>query len=86
MPTFQVRNRATKMVLGEVTVEDPTKVLEQLREATGSSIEDIALALGSTLEEAEAALDIVVVRGSPPQQRRVRKAEVASLPRRQLFG
>ena len=84
MPTFQVRNKRTKIVLGEVIVADPAGVLNELKDATGSSIEEIALALGSTVEEAMASLDIVEVK-APKQLERTIKPQFAPLPRRRLF-
>jgi hypothetical protein len=59
VPTFQVINRRAKLVLGEVTVDDPSAVLDALAEMTGTAIEEIAESLGKTVEEAKAALDIV---------------------------
>ena len=85
MPTFQVRNKRTKIVLGEVTVADPEDVLDGLKDATGSSIEEIAHSLGSTIEEAVASVDIVEVK-VPKQEKRPRKPEFAPLPRRRLFA
>ena len=85
MPTYQVRNRRTKMVLGEVSVAEPEMVIDELKDATGSSIDEIARSLGATLEEARAALDIVEV-GEPKGHRRGNKMEFVPLPRRQMFG
>ena len=61
MPTFEVRNRRTKMVLGEVVVERPDEVIDALLDVTGTSVDELASSLGGTLEEATAALDIVEV-------------------------
>lgn len=87
MPKFTVCNRLTRMVLGEVEVDDPADVLDQLCVQTGSSIEDIALSLGKTVEQAKAALDIIqteeaapVLRGPSRPGKRVAKATLA--PRR----
>ncbi len=85
MPTFQVRNKRTKIVLGEVTVPDETKVLDALASDTGCGIDDVARSLGSTVEDAKAALDIVEVREDTPMPRKP-KAEFRTLPRRRLFG
>lgn len=85
MPTFQVRNRRTKMVLGEVTVADPADVLDGLKDATGSSIEEIALSLGSTVKEATAALDIIEIKQALRPSTR-KRLEFAPLSRRRLFG
>ncbi len=85
MPTFQVRNRRTKMVLGEVTVADPADVLNELKDATGSSIEEIALSLGSTVEEATAALDVIEIKSSA-KPGSFGRLQSAPLPRRQLFA
>jgi hypothetical protein len=72
MPTFRVQNRVTRIILGEVTVDEPSQVLDALADATGCSIDDIARSLGATLEEAAAALDIVEVRFSNPKPQAVK--------------
>ena len=66
MPTFEVRSRMSKMVLGEVVVETHDEVVNALLDVTGSSIEDLAASLGGTMEEAVATLDIVEVRPAGP--------------------
>lgn len=86
MPTFQVRNKRTKIILGEVTVEDPAQVLDALVDACGCSIDDVAASLGSTLEEARAALEIVEVLKPEPPARMLLKVTTRPLKRRQLFA
>lgn len=95
MPTFQVRNRITRIVLGTVTVEDPEDVLIALAQEAGCDIEDIARSLGKTVEAAKAALDIIQVdegerEFAPPGQRRGKASSSRQgklpLPPRRLFG
>lgn len=87
MPRFQVRNRKTKMILGEVVVADPAQVLDNLADSTGTTIEEIARCLGSTVEEAKEALDIVEVLEKQWIAQPARKrAPAAALSRRGLFG
>lgn len=85
MPTFQVRNRRTKMILGEVVVDDPATVLDALKDSLDCTIEEIAASLGSTVEEAKAALDIIEM--SAPERRgdRPKVGRAAPAPRR-LFS
>ena len=86
MPKFQVRNSKTRMILGDVIVADPKKVLSTLAEETGTTIEEIAHSLGSTVEEAKATLQIVEVLEESWKQLAVRKKAVPALPPRRLFG
>ena len=85
MPLFQVRNKRAKIILGEVTVDDPSEVLSALADATGTTIDDIALSLGSSAEEAAAALDLVEIKQSAKPGSRKRQ-EFAPLPRRAMYG
>lgn len=85
MPLFQVRNRRTKMVLGEVEVDDPTAVLDELAASTGTTVEEIAQSLGATIEEAKAALDIAVIR-VPLVLRLSNRPRRGALPPRRLFA
>ncbi len=66
MASYEVRNTRSRMVLGTVSVQEPEQVLDALLTETCSTMEDLALSLGSTREEAAAALDIVAVPDSPP--------------------
>jgi len=88
MPMYQVRNRKSRIILGEVVVDDPTHVLSRLAEETGTTIEDIANSLGKTVEEAKEAVDIVEM-AMPHQNRPAasrKRIEFPPLPRRQMFG
>jgi hypothetical protein len=87
MPRFQVRNRKTKIILGEVVVADPAQVLDSLAESTGTTIEEIAKCLGSTVDEAKEALDIVEVLEATWKGGSGRKKNAtAPLSPRRLFG
>lgn len=86
MPTFQVRNKRTKMILGTVSVADPTEVLAALADTTGTTIDDIATSLGSTVEAAKEALDVVEVREPKTPGGAKKKVDFAPLPRRAMFG
>ncbi|MDB5597410.1 MAG: hypothetical protein JWM36_4371 [Hyphomicrobiales bacterium] len=82
---FQVRNKKRKIIIGEVSVSDPEKVLEELAMAAGSSVEEIIQSLGKNAEEACAALEIVEL--PEPQKASGRKrVQLDELPRRRLFG
>jgi hypothetical protein len=84
MPRFQVRNRVAKVILGEVIVQRPEDVLQALADETGADIEDIARALGTSVEEARAAIEIVEIVEAPA--RSARTGDPGPLPpRRAMF-
>lgn len=65
MPRYEVRNKVTRMVLGEVVVDYDEDVLRALAYATQSTVEEIAHSLGKTAEEAKAALEVVLLPDAP---------------------
>ncbi len=75
------------MVLGEVVVDHPDRVLEALLESTGNTIEDLAASFGGTLEEVAAALDIVEV--LPPvavtEKHQATRPLIKAMPSRRRF-
>ncbi len=88
MASYEVRNTRSRMVLGTVSVQEPEQVLDALLTETCSTMEDLALSLGKTAEEAAAALDIVEVRDAvPPPARGRAKGRIAKTmpPRRWSF-
>lgn len=86
MPLVQVRNRKSRVVLGQVWCEDEGDALDALAEASGSSVEEIAMALGKTAEQARTNLEITVVEAVPEAQGRRKgaapKKTLDHLPRR----
>lgn len=90
MPTFEVRNRRSKMVLGEVIVETPEQVIAALLDVTGSSMEDLTASLGGTMEAAVAALDIVEIKPAVaiPEKHQASRPLKRALPvrRRTLYA
>jgi hypothetical protein len=88
MPRYEVRNKVTRMVLGAVVVDYDEDVLGALARETQSTVEEIAHSLGSTAEEAKAALEIVLL----PDAHAARSAPsgkgklVNRLPPRRLYS
>jgi hypothetical protein len=84
MPRFEVRNKLTMVVMGEVVVEHPEDVLDALAATTQSTVEQIAWSLGKSLEEAKVALEIVEI--PEPHKPSGKRKLVNALPPRPLFS
>ena len=84
MPLYRVRNRKSRVTLGEVHAEDESDALGRIAEQSGCTVEEIAGALGKTAEEAKANLEITAVDLSPTMKGRslVRRKTLDHLPRR----
>lgn len=88
MRTYEVRNKRTGMVLGEVRVEQPDEVLNEWMRESGMTLEDVFKALGGSMEAVREALDIceVVARQATPDERAATRPLSKPLPaRRGLF-
>ena len=88
MHTYEIRNRRTRMILGEVHVDQPEDALNEWMADSGMTLEDIFSAFGGSMDTVRASLDIVEVEQHGPELvRRVATAPLRkALPgRRFLF-
>ncbi len=66
MRTYEIRNKRTGMVLGDVQVEQSEEVLNAWMRENGMTLEDVFQALGGSLEAVREALDISEVTPREP--------------------
>ena len=65
MKAYEIRNKKTGVIMGQVHTDNYQDVLPTFAEMCGCTIDDIADSLGQSVEEAKAALDIVEIDPRP---------------------